>query len=611
MPSSTTTPIPTPPSSISSSQSIPSTPPNKTNPTDTTLPKDPLFSTLLETATQFGGDRAIVDDCSRSVKFGYRHILQGVVELRERLKGVLEKEKGFEEAGTLYIALLAPNGYEFVVGVLAVLAVGGVVVPMPTGALPSEAAHILRQCSACCLLVGPEQVELAARIRDGEGVKIPALEIESYVIGSADNDKLFPLSNYTLDPSTAVSEECPSILFFTSGTTGPPKGVLHARRSINKYAHQKPPVTATTDNADDEICLIPRKAFWSIYFTKLFQMLLLGIKIEIQDFGRDYARIWEKFRERTGTKIVLSPTFWHGMMKHFEERIAKVPDPDVVREYVDGFRYLRDVGITGAMPTGRLLAFWRGLRGEGGRPMKVQYGTTETQEISVWEVVEGMSEADLGTPFPNVEMKLSEGDEGEVLVKTPSLFLGYLNCPEDTAERFDSEGFFKTGDLAIRHNGRLIFKGRANMDTLNAVFKFYTYKVPRLYVETHLLALPYVAEGYIMPVEDPQCDTRVAALVRFHNNGGPDDKKLDLRTLREDLANDMPAYQLPTVLRVLRDGETVPRTWSDKTAMMKAVHMFFPQDSEDRLCGEATEVWDISQFMRAETTKMWDLSGMR
>lgn len=80
-------------------------------------------------------------------------------------------------------------------------------------------------------------------------------------------------------------------------------------------------------------------------------------------------------------------------------------------------------------------------------------------------------------------MKLSEGDKGEILVKTPSLFLGcveafslkekkyshmffcsYLNSPDATAKRFDSAGFFKTGDLAILQDGRYIFKGRANMD---------------------------------------------------------------------------------------------------------------------------------------------------
>ena len=212
-------------------------------------------------------------------------------------------------------------------------------------------------------------------------VEIPSLAIESHA-DDADGS-LLPLTSYTLDPALAVSEECPSIVFFTSGTTGPPKGVLHPRRTINKYAR--------TDKieSNDEICLIPRGAFWSLYFTKLFQMLLLGVRVEIQNFGRNYNLIWEKFRERTGTKIVLSPTFWYGMMKYFENHISKLPEP-VVREYVEGFRYLRDVSMTGAMPTSRLKEFWQHLG--GGRPLKVQYGITETQEISVWDGSSGTSE---------------------------------------------------------------------------------------------------------------------------------------------------------------------------------------------------------------------------
>jgi malonyl-CoA/methylmalonyl-CoA synthetase len=58
-------------------------------------------------------------------------------------------------------------------------------------------------------------------------------------------------------------------------------------------------------------------------------------------------------------------------------------------------------------------------------------------------------------------MKLSEGEQGEVLV---SLYCRYLNSPDATANRFDPEGFFKTGDLAILQDGRFIFQGRANMD---------------------------------------------------------------------------------------------------------------------------------------------------
>jgi malonyl-CoA/methylmalonyl-CoA synthetase len=139
------------------------------------------------------------------------------------------------------------------------------------------------------------------------------------------------------------------------------------------------------------------------------------------------------------------------------------------------------------------------------------------------------------------------------------------------------------------------------------VFKFYTYKVPRLLVESRLLALPYLTEGYVLPVQDPQCDSRVAVLIR--TNAKAD--KVDLGKIRSDLSVQLPAYQLPTVLRVLRDDETVPRTWSDKTAMAKAINLFFPQDAEQNMVGTDVEVMDVGDFMKAKTQKMWDLSGMR
>ncbi|RYO82542.1 hypothetical protein DL766_000305 [Monosporascus sp. MC13-8B] len=561
-----------------------------------TLPDDVLFSRLLKIATQ-RDSKIIVNDCSLGTQFSYRQILDGTVKLKEKLQALLDRST-LDSPGGFYIALLAPNGYEFIIGVLAVLAIGGVVVPIPTGALPAEASHILQQCDAQYLLATSELASLATQIKDE--VKIPSLIIKSNK--DADNN-LLPVASYTLDPALAVSEETPSILFFTSGTTGPPKGVLHARRTINKYARQD-----EAPEPNDELCIIPRGAFWSIYFTKLFQMLLTGIRVEVHNFGRNYNLIWEKLREQTATKIVLSPTFWYGMMTYFQKHVSVELPQDVVGEYVKGAQHLRDACATGAMLSGRIKEFWREMR--GGRPLKEQYGSTETQEISVCDTELGSVEDDLGTPLPNVIMKLSEGDKGEVLVKTPSLFLGYLNSPNATAKRLDPEGFFKTGDLAILQDGRYIFKGRANMD----LFKFYTYKVPRGKVEAALTALPYVAEGYIMPVADPQCDTRTAALVRFHKNDNDiDDKRVDLQAIRNDLATNMglPAYQLPTVLRVLGEHESVPRTWSDKTAMMKAVHMFFPLDSEDRICGEETEVLDVSDFMKMQTAKLWELSGMR
>ncbi|SCO50406.1 related to AMP-dependent synthetase and ligase [Fusarium fujikuroi] len=528
------------------------------------LPDDILFSRLLKLVREYQ-DQTIVDDHSHGTQFGYRHVLDGTSRLLQKLQTL----HGYtpEHSGDFFIAVLAPNGYEFIIAVLAVLAFGGVVVPMPTGALPTEAAYMLQQCNAQYLLVGPEQIDLGERIQ--AELEISTLTIE----GQVQIDALPPTTAYALTPTMA--------------------GVLHARKTINKYARM------AEAGLNDDICLIPSGAFWSVYFTKVFQMLLTGVRIEIQNFGRQYNLIWERFRAKTATKIVLSPTFWYGMMHYFQQNISQLPETEV-QEYVEGARHLRDATATGAMPSKRLKEFWRDVRGE--RALKVLYGSTETQEISVCDGEVEFTENDLGTPQPGVEVKV-DGFEGELLVKTPSLFLGYLNRPEDSAERFDSEGFFKTGDLVIRRDKKLIFQGRANMD----LFKFYTYKVPRMQVEAFLTALPYILEGYVLPVADPHCDTRVASLVRLREGAG----KVNLERIRSDLENELPAYQLPTVLRVLKHHEEVPRTWSGKLAMKKVVQKFFPQDSNDRLYDEATEVLDVSEFMRAKTSKLWDLSGMR
>ncbi|KAG4433953.1 hypothetical protein IFR05_010566 [Cadophora sp. M221] len=581
------------------------------------LPGDVLFTRLLKIARQRNSQIA-VDDFSRGTHFSFLQILNGTVKLQQKLQGVLDQSV-LQKPGSFFIALLAPNGYEFIIGVLAVLAIGGVVVPMQTatGALPGEAAYILKKCDAKYLLATAELADLATRIK--QEIEIPSLIIDNNEGGdAAADDDLPPVSLYTLNSDLAVSEETPSILFFTSGTTGPPKGVLHGRRTINKYARQD-----EVPQPNDELCIIPRGAFWSLYFTKVFQMLLTGVRIEIHNFGRNYNLIWDKFRERNATKVVLSPTFWYGMMKHFQTDISIKLAQDAVDEYVKGVQHLRDASSTGAMLPALVKEFWREMR--GGRQLKQLFGTTETQEISMCELETGSVENDLGTPLPNVILKLDNGDEGEVLVKTPSLFLGYakypiyvlkfrltlryryLNSPAATAERFDADGFFKTGDLATLKDGRYIFQGRANMD----LFKFYTYKVPRGNVEAALIALSYIAEGYIFPVADPQCDTRTSALVRFQNCDN--DGHRDLATIRDDLAikHGLPAYQLPTVLRVLGADQCVPRTWSDKTAMKKAVHEFFPLDNDGKICGENTEIWDVSDFMKMQTEKLWELSGMR
>lgn len=91
------------------------------------LPEDVLFSRLLKLANEYQ-DQVIVDDHSHDTQFGYRHVLDGTSKLLQRLRSLHGSTPDQDE--DLYVGVLAPNGYEFIISVLAVLAFGGVVVPM-------------------------------------------------------------------------------------------------------------------------------------------------------------------------------------------------------------------------------------------------------------------------------------------------------------------------------------------------------------------------------------------------------------------------------------------------------------------------------------------------
>ena len=92
------------------------------------LPDDVLYSKLLAVASQ-QGDRSIIEDGSCDTSFGYLDILHGTVKLKHALEQSLEPSM-LERRGDFFVALLAPAGFEFIIGVLATLALGGVVVPV-------------------------------------------------------------------------------------------------------------------------------------------------------------------------------------------------------------------------------------------------------------------------------------------------------------------------------------------------------------------------------------------------------------------------------------------------------------------------------------------------
>lgn len=120
------------------------------------------------------------------------------------------------------------------------------------------------------------------------------------------------------------------------------------------------------------------------------------------------------------------------------------------------------------------------------------------------------------------------------------------------------------------------------------------------------MELPYVSEACVLNVLDYEAQGLATALIRLRKSTlcQEDHSKIDLRKIREDLSSTLELYKLPTMLRILRDGEELPRTDSEKVLKSKALEKFFhlsgyrPRD----YCVEGVECWstlvDTSLYKR-------------
>lgn len=121
------------------------------------------------------------------------------------------------------------------------------------------------------------------------------------------------------------------------------------------------------------------------------------------------------------------------------------------------------------------------------------------------------------------------------------------------------------------------------------------------------MELPFISEACIVAIADRDASTRVAALVRFHQDfpGG------NLTTIRQHLCDKLLQYKLPTALRVLRNGEEIPLTVSGKVIRKRVVEKYFPLTEYCQLPANV-ELWNIlGEQKNNGSQKAWDWAGLQ
>lgn len=319
--------------------------------------------------------------------------------------------------------------------------------------------------------------------------------------------------------------------------------------------------------------------------------LLAGSCIEFKSGSFDPSWTWKRWRDGcTGTAPPLTifsgvPTIYQRMMRHFESRIATLSTSEQ-DPYVKGANQFRIMVCgTSALPR-PVSSFWEEMR--HGKRILTRYGSTEIGAALRVRPEDGdVPDGSVGRIAAGVELKLVdqethlEGDEGEILVRTPDLFAKYLHDPEATIENFTSDGYFRTGDLARREGPWYFIVGRASQD----IIKSGGYKISALDVEREILALPYCGEVIVVRVPDQEFGERVGAVMTIRE--GHSLRHLSIDRLRQDLRQHMASYKLPTLLRIV-DGE-LPKTASGKVLKKVLGPQLFPYPGWDT--DEEVQIW--------------------
>lgn len=435
------------------------------------------------------------------------------------------------------VAVWATPTARTVVAVVAALRAGVPAVPLNPRTGTRELGHIVADSEPGVVLAGADDAlppELAALVRVDVDADADA------VVPGGEGDGVLP-------PPPEPSPESPALIVYTSGTTGPPKGAVLPRRAI--AASLDALADAWRWTGDDVL----------VHALPLFHVhgLILGVLGplrrggSVRHLGRFSADGVARELSSGGTMLFGVPTMYHRLAEALD---GSGPEAAGLAKALAGARLL--VSGSAALPVHdhERIAAATGCR------VIERYGMTETLMNTGIRVDGAPRPGTVGAPLAGVELRLVEEDGavlagtgpdviGEIQVRGPNLFTGYLNRPDATAAALTPDGWFRTGDMATRDaDGYVRIVGRKATDLI----KSGGYKIGAGEIENALLDHPGVREAAVTGEPDPDLGERIVAWVVPSDPAAPPAEG----ELADHVAAQLSPHKRPRVVRYL---EALPR----------------------------------------------------
>jgi len=328
-----------------------------------------------------------------------------------------------------------------------------------------------------------------------------------------------------------------SVMLYTSGTTGRPKGVRLSHAAV--AATLASLETAWGWRADDRLLhVLPLHHTHGLIVAAL-GALWAGAETRFLPFEAEAT--WDALADVSVFMAV--PTIYAKLMEAF-----RAADPARrARWSADAARLRLFTSGSAALPASRLEEF----RAATGQTILERYGMTELG-MALSNPYDGPRvPGAVGVPLPGVEIDLvgdddeivGVGEPGELRVRSTQMFSGYHGDDAATAASFDAEGRFRTGDTGTRDGAGVVrLLGRTSVD----IIKSAGYKLSALEIEAALLGHPAVAEVAVLGLPDPTWGEVVTAFVVARPGAPP--TLADLQAFARDR---LAPYKLPRALRVV------------------------------------------------------------
>jgi long-chain acyl-CoA synthetase len=518
---------------------------------------------------------------------------------------------GFEKGDKL--AILSDNRPQVYWTMVAVQVAGGMPVPLYQDAISRELEYVMDHADATMVLAeDQEQVDKVLESKD----RLPKVRSVIYddpkgmrhytdpglisLVEVQDKGRQLDKTRPELfDALVAAGKpDDMALISYTSGTTGMPKGAMLSHNNLVAAVHglqQVEPYWRT----DETLAYLP-PAWIGDTFWSLAASLIIGFRVNcperpetVQENIREIAphflvappRIWENLVSQVQVRVedasflkrtlyqALMPVGYEAARCRMEQRPLSIWQRALhalgeffvfgpLRDHL-GFRRIRAAYTGGAALGPEVFLFFRAL----GVNLKQVYGQTESG-VSCVQRDDQVALGTVGTPFPNVDIKLS--DSGEVIVRGPCVFLGYYKNSEATANTI-RDGWLYSGDAAFFDpNGQLVVIDRAkDVTSLTHGAKF----APQ-FIENKLKFSPYIKEAVTVGQDRPYVTAMIN--IDMENVGKWAERRQVAYTTYTDLAQKPEVYEL-----IAREVERVNHDLDEAMQIKRYVLLHKELDADD------------------------------